>query len=75
MPHSQLRNKSLIPDAAGENNLSFTPATGNTHDDEAGTSSNCTHHLGTTPNSSSLVMLITNQPECNAISTAYRTIS
>ena len=36
--HSQLRNKSQIPDVARENNLTSTPATNNTHNDEATTS-------------------------------------
>ena len=38
--HSQLRNISQIPDAAGENNILSTPATNNIHEDKAATSSN-----------------------------------
>ena len=38
--HSQVRNKYQIPDAAGESNLPPTPATNNTQDNEAATSSN-----------------------------------
>ena len=37
---SQLKNKSWVHDAAGENNLLATPATNYTHDYEAATSSN-----------------------------------
>ena len=73
--HSQLRYKSQIPAAAGENNVTPTLATNNYHSDETPTSSN----LYSPPRDISELITLSDarqsQPECNVISTAYGNIS
>ena len=73
--HSQLRNKAQISDAAGENNLLFTPATSNTHDDETATSLN----LCSPSRDNSVLITINNASEnstkCDYIFTSYGIVS